>query len=169
MVRKQRVIAVSILLALSLMLSLTPLSFAAGGGPGFHPLFSNLAKQNQRSLQAAGEARAPQGMTPVATGLNSPRGLAIGPDGGLYVAEGGTGGAACYPGLDPRDPNCHHLCRRHRLGHTHRERPTSAYCHRPALYGRSGWLCRIGSPAHLLAATRRVLGHHRPGDGPRRA
>ena len=104
MVRKQRVIAVSILLALSLMVSLTPLSFAAGGGPGFHPLFSNLAKQNQRSPQAAGEARAPQGMTPVATGLNSPRGLAIGPDGGLYVAEGGTGGAACYPGLDPRDP-----------------------------------------------------------------
>ena len=49
MVRKQRVIAVSILLALSLMVSLTPLSFAAGGGPGFHPLFSNLAKQNQEA------------------------------------------------------------------------------------------------------------------------
>ena len=103
MVRKQRVIAVSILLALSLMVSLTPLSFADDGGPGFHPLFSNLAKQNQRSPQVAGEARAPEGMTPVATGLNSPRGLTIGPDGGLYVAEGGVGGDACYQ-VDPGDP-----------------------------------------------------------------
>ena len=32
------------------------------------------------------------GITVVATGLNNPRGLHFGPDGQLYVAEGGLGG-----------------------------------------------------------------------------
>lgn len=101
--RKHHVIAISALLALSLVLSLTPLSFAAGGGPSFHPLFSSLAKSQQRAPRAGIEARAPEGMAVVGTGLNNPRGLAIGPDGGLYVAEGGTGGSACYQ-PDPGDP-----------------------------------------------------------------
>src|SRR6188472_273492 len=35
----------------------------------------------------------------VATGLDNPRGLAIGPDGALYVAEAGRGGdGPCVPG-----------------------------------------------------------------------
>jgi len=37
--------------------------------------------------------------TTIASGLNAPRGLAFAPDGGLYVAEAGTGGPGpCIPG-----------------------------------------------------------------------
>ena len=38
-------------------------------------------------------------VTVVASGLNSPRGLAFGPGGALYVAEGGTGGTASTKGM----------------------------------------------------------------------
>jgi hypothetical protein len=37
-------------------------------------------------------------VTVVASGLNNPRGLAFGPDGALYVAEGGTGGTTSTDG-----------------------------------------------------------------------
>lgn len=37
-------------------------------------------------------------VTPVASGLDNPRGLAFGPDGNLYVAEAGHGGTECISG-----------------------------------------------------------------------
>ncbi|MGH3881466.1 MAG: ScyD/ScyE family protein [Actinophytocola sp.] len=50
-------------------------------------------------LVTPGTAVAHSGMTTVAGGLDSPRGLAFGPDGSLYVAEAGTGGSGpCFTG-----------------------------------------------------------------------
>ena len=49
-------------------------------------------------VSARAQAPALPKVTVVASGLNNPRGLAFGPDGGLYVAEGGTGGTASTAG-----------------------------------------------------------------------
>ena len=49
-------------------------------------------------VSARAHAPALPKVTVVASGLNNPRGLAFGPDGALYVAEGGTGGTASTAG-----------------------------------------------------------------------
>jgi sugar lactone lactonase YvrE len=55
---------------------------------------------------AAGAHAAPP--VPVMTGLDNPRGVAIGPEGGLYVAEAGRGGAgACVPLPDGPGTRCY--------------------------------------------------------------
>lgn len=56
-------------------------------------LFSVLTLISAALLVAAGSASAQARVTVVANGLDSPRGLAFGPIGDLYVAEAGHGGA----------------------------------------------------------------------------
>jgi hypothetical protein len=53
---------------------------------------------------ARAQASALPGVTVVASGLDNPRGLAFGPDGALYVAEGGTGGTASTASLCAQVP-----------------------------------------------------------------
>src|SRR6266508_773449 len=59
------------------------------------------------SLSGAAYAQPPApsaNVTVVATGLNNPRGLTFGPDGALYVAEGGVGGSTSVVGICEQVP-----------------------------------------------------------------
>lgn len=57
------------------------------------------------ALPAAAQAAVPE---PVMTGLDNPRGLAFGPEGGLYVAEAGRGGpGVCVPLPDGPGTRCY--------------------------------------------------------------
>ena len=78
------------------LLALTAVT--AFGGPA--TAGSRLKSPSQAMAEAAkGASGGSGGLKVVATGLNNPRGIGIGPDGALYVAESGKGGAGpCIPG-----------------------------------------------------------------------
>lgn len=64
--------------------------------PALVAVFASVATLFTFAPVAAADHR---GVTTIASGLDNPRGMAFGPDGSLYVAEAGAGGAGpCYPG-----------------------------------------------------------------------
>ena len=73
----------------------------ACGGGGDAPTASTSETALRRD-EGRGEARGPVVVTAYATRLSSPRGLAFGPDGLLYVAEAGSGGTQVATGT----PEC---------------------------------------------------------------
>src|SRR5436309_14825319 len=69
------------------------------------PAFGQVASRSRPQVFA----HSPSNVSVFATGLNNPRGLKFGPDGFLYVAEGGTGGlnssdGACDQVVPPVGP-----------------------------------------------------------------
>jgi glucose/arabinose dehydrogenase len=59
------------------------------------------------AVQIGGTLSAQAGWTVVMSGLDHPRGLAVGPEGGLYVAEAGRGGSGpCQTVLPTEPPRC---------------------------------------------------------------
>ena len=84
----------------------------------------------------------PQGptVTPVASGLDNPRGLAFGQDGRLYVGEAGHGGGECIPAKPPVPPE------------PPEERPVSASRDRHI----DAWVSIVSSPASSPRRPRRL-------------
>jgi hypothetical protein len=158
--------AVAGLLALS---AVTALGGAATAAP------AKLKSPSQAMAAAAkGGSGGSGGLKVVAEGLNNPRGIGIGPDGALYVAESGKGGAGpCIAGPEG-DQACfgrsgsvtritRHSQQRVLTGLPSTAAPDGTAAAGPVDLGFSGWTgyLLIGNPGGG-AATRKALG---PGAG----
>ena len=83
---------VSLALVLVLLLSAAPAAFAGPTGPtAVNDPFVRAANYFRTHRMPESIMQTPPGMTVLAAGLNNGRGITIGPDGGLYVAESGYG------------------------------------------------------------------------------
>ena len=103
--------------------ALAALLIATACGGGGDALTASTSETALRRDEGRGEARGPVVVTPYATGLSSPRGMAFGPDGHLYVAEAGSGGTQVASGK----PEC----------------PTHVNIYSPYTAGYSGRVLRV--------------------------
>lgn len=103
MFRKRFAAIVALALVVCLTAGLAPMAQAGDAAPNLDRMLGNAARQWSATRQQEAVQQISATMRVVATNLNNPRGLTIGPDGGIYVAEGGVGGTDCYA-VDPGDP-----------------------------------------------------------------
>lgn len=105
--RVRTYLVVSFSLVVVLLLSAAPGAFAGPTGPtaDTNDPFVRAARF-YKNHRAPNVVQAPAGTTAIATGLNNPRGIAIGPDGGIYVAEAGYGDPASCGELFPGSEAC---------------------------------------------------------------
>ena len=115
------------------------------------------------ALPAAAQAAVPE---PVMTGLDNPRGLAFGPEGGLYVAEAGRGGSGvCVPLPDGPGTRCYGATGAiSRKWRGTQERIATGL---PSLAGQPLGDTAAGPAAHLVPGPGRALRDHRVRRQPR--
>lgn len=98
--------AMSLALTMVLLMSSAPAAFAGPVGPtyGSNDPFVRAASYFKSHGMPESAMQAPAGMQVIGTGLNNGRGITIGPDGGLYIAENGSGDpsncAEPFPGFE---------------------------------------------------------------------
>ena len=99
-------VVVSLAMALVLLLGAVPGVFAGPTAPtnSNNDPFVRAANYYRTHRGAQAVSQVPEGMQVIATGLNNGRGITIGPDGGIYVAESGYGDpsncAEIFPGFE---------------------------------------------------------------------
>lgn len=98
-------LAVSLTLALVMLLGAVPGAFASPTAPiASNDPFVRAANYFRTHRMPEAAMQVPAGMQVIGTGLNNGRGITVGPDGGLYIAESGSGDpsncAELFPGFE---------------------------------------------------------------------